>query len=80
MPGGLHPPIEVLLSWKPNYVDPETRGFGLIILVCILLALCYVVVGMRLWARFRIVKNAGIDDALIVFNTVGASFSVMKSC
>lgn len=40
------------------------------ILICVLLALTYVVVGLRLWARLRIAKNPGIDDALIAFNMI----------
>jgi hypothetical protein len=70
MPGGLHPPISVLLSWRPNYVDPVTRGWGVVALVCVLLTLTYVVVLLRIWARFFLAKNAGIDDALIIFNMV----------
>jgi hypothetical protein len=70
MPGGLHAPLSVLLTWKPNYVNPETRGTGLIVLIAVLLAIAYVVVCMRLWARFFITKSAGIDDGLILFNMV----------
>jgi hypothetical protein len=70
MPGGLHPPLATILQWSPNYVNPETRGIGIVILVVLLLALTYVVVLMRLWARLRMAKNAGVDDALIVFNMV----------
>jgi hypothetical protein len=73
MPGGLHPPLSVLLSWTPNYVDPETRGSGIIVLVVVLLILSYILVSLRLWARFRLAKNAGIDDVLIIFNMVCCS-------
>ena len=71
MPGGLHPPISVIATWRPNYVDPETRGWGIVALVTVLLSLTYLVVLLRLWARFILAKNAGIDDALIIFNMVG---------
>jgi hypothetical protein len=70
MAGGLHPPLSLVTTWTPNYVDPETSGSGIIILVAVLLGLCYIVVFMRLWARMYLAKNAGIDDALIVFNMV----------
>jgi hypothetical protein len=70
MPGGIHPPFSVILSWKPNYVNPENRGWGVVILVSVLLILTYIVVCMRIWARFRLLKNSGIDDALIIFNMV----------
>src|SRR5689334_6960898 len=70
MPGGLHPPIDVIFSWTPNYIDPPNRGWGMVILVAGLLTFAYVVVAMRLWARFVLAKNAGLDDALIMFNMV----------
>jgi hypothetical protein len=70
MPGGLHPPPSVILSWVPDYVDPPTRGWAIVILVVILLFFTYLVVGLRLWARFGIAKNSGIDDVLIIFNMV----------
>lgn len=70
MPGGLHPPISVILTWKPNHVNPETRGWGIVVLVTVLLALTYIVVLLRLWARFVLARNAGVDDVLIIFNMV----------
>jgi hypothetical protein len=70
MPGGLHPPTSVIMTWKPNYVNPETRGAYIVPIVIVLLVLGYIVVGLRLWARFRISKSPGIDDALIIFNMV----------
>jgi hypothetical protein len=70
MPGGLHPPISVVLSWQPNLIDPPTRSWALVITVAVLLALTYIVVGLRIWARFGIAKNWGIDDVLIMFNMV----------
>jgi hypothetical protein len=70
MPGGLRPPFDVVASWSPNYTNPETSGQGIVILTIILLAVTYVVVIMRLWARLYLSKNRGIDDALIVFNMV----------
>jgi hypothetical protein len=66
----LHPPLSIVETWTPNYINPETGGKGVIIVVAALLGLTYVVVSMRLWARFVLAKNAGIDDALIVFNIV----------
>jgi hypothetical protein len=70
MPGGLHPPIDVIETWKFNYVDPETGGFYIVILVGVLLGLSYLAVFMRLVARLYLQKNFGIDDGLIVFNMV----------
>ena len=67
---GLHPPLSVVATWKPNYTNPETSGRGVIAVVAVLLVICYGVVSLRLWARFFLTKNAGIDDALIIFNMV----------
>ena len=70
MPGGLRPPFDVIASWTPNYTNPPTAGEGIVILTIVLLVITYVVVFMRLWARFYLTKNRGIDDALIIFNMV----------
>ncbi|KAF2419050.1 hypothetical protein EJ08DRAFT_44817 [Tothia fuscella] len=84
MPGGLSPPIEVILKWAPliDYEHPERSGYGVVVLTGVLLGLAYIVVGMRLWARYRIVKNAGIDDVLILLNMIpltGMSVALMLS-
>ncbi|KAL6705108.1 hypothetical protein ACN47E_007367 [Coniothyrium glycines] len=71
MPGGLHPPIEVVLSWpKPNTENPERRPNTMNILafvfgpitVCLLLA--------RLWIRVFHQRNAGFDDWLMLAATI----------
>ena len=79
MAGGLHPPISVILTWSPNYIDPERRNWLVVILATVLLVLCYIVVSLRIWARFFIAKNAGIDDALIIFNMVCINMYTMHS-
>lgn len=64
--GGLHPPPEVLLSWpKPNYVDPEERGWGPPILLMVVLGITFLVYCARMWARLVISKNFGLDDILV---------------
>ena len=66
-----NPPPEVIASWPaPNYVDPETRGQSLLIVNIILLTLCFVVLGGRLWARFMILRAPGLDDLLITIAMV----------
>jgi hypothetical protein len=60
-------PIEVLLSFpKPNYIDPETHGPGLMIVATLLSIIAIGVVALRLYARFVITKAPGVDDILIV--------------
>jgi hypothetical protein len=52
MGGGVDPPVEVVLSWpKANYIDPQTRGNGVVVLNGVLLALCYIVVALRVYTR-----------------------------
>lgn len=71
MGGGVDPPMEVVFSWpKPNYINPETRGNAVVILEGVLLALCYIIVALRVYTRAIQARNFGIDDALIVFNLV----------
>lgn len=61
--GGLHPPAEVLAAWpRPNYVNPEERGWEAPIVLVVMLFLTIVVFVARLWARLVVSKNAGIDD------------------
>lgn len=70
MPGGLRPPIEVIATWKFNFVNPEHCGRYVIVTTAVMLGLTYLVVALRLWARFRLAKSAGVDDALIVAGMV----------
>jgi hypothetical protein len=70
MPGGIHPPLSVIATWRPNYVNPETRGGGVLVMEIVLLVACYVTVGLRLWTRLVQSHSFGYDDALIIFNLV----------
>lgn len=66
-----HPPLDVILSWpEPNYVNPETRGNALLVVNILFLAICFVAVAARLWARLRILHSAGLDDLLITIAMV----------
>jgi hypothetical protein len=75
-----HPPPSVLATWPFNYTNPpETRGWGVVVLFTLLIVAAYAAVSLRIWARFRISMNPGIDDALIVFNMVGALSSYLTT-
>lgn len=64
--GGLHPPPEVLLSWpKPDYINPEDRGWSSSIVLLIFLGITFLVYVARMWARLGLGKNAGLDDILM---------------
>ncbi|KAF2677970.1 hypothetical protein K458DRAFT_377526 [Lentithecium fluviatile CBS 122367] len=67
MPGGIHPPLEVMLSWPtPNYANPVTRPKTILILACVLGPLTICLLLARLWVRIRMQSNAGLDDWLMV--------------
>ncbi len=64
--GGLHPPPEVLHSWpKPNYINPDDRGWTSSIVLLIVLGITFLVYIARMWARLGLGKNAGLDDTLM---------------
>ncbi|KAG4413515.1 hypothetical protein IFR04_013343 [Cadophora malorum] len=65
------PPLSVILSWpKPNYIDPETRGYSNVVLNIILYTILLGFVGLRIWTR-KCLKNAfGLDDTFILLALV----------
>ncbi|KAE9369204.1 hypothetical protein N431DRAFT_485162 [Stipitochalara longipes BDJ] len=59
--------VETLESWPtPNYVNPETRGPGVIYINSILYSLVVAVVGMRTYTRLFISRSFGLDDTFIL--------------
>jgi hypothetical protein len=66
MGGGYHPPPEVIESWpKPNYINPESKGNGLLIVALVFTVLSVLVVSLRLWTRLWLQRRPGMDDLLI---------------
>jgi hypothetical protein len=69
MPGGVHPPLSVIEEWakisSPGHPS-ELRGWGLVIVVIVVYTIALLTVGARLWARLVLLRNQGLDDALIV--------------
>jgi hypothetical protein len=64
--GGVRPPPEVLLSWpRPNYINPEERGWEAPIILMIVLGITFLIFVARMWARLVISKSAGLDDVLV---------------
>lgn len=80
MPGGFNPPQSVIASWpEPNYIDPATRGYALIICLGIFLFVALLALAARIWARFVLVRQAGLDDLLAVFaaiSTIGLTVTI----
>jgi hypothetical protein len=67
MPGGPRPPLEVIATWPPaNLVNPEGRGTVTSIIAGVLSPITFFVVFARLWVRFRLQRNAGWDDWLMI--------------
>ena len=67
MVGGIHPPLEVTANWPtPNYVNPETRGHGAVILCAILSSFSIFTVALRLWTRAKVTNNFGVDDWFMI--------------
>jgi hypothetical protein len=58
-------------TWPaPNYVNPETRGWGAPAGIIAMFVITCGVVGARLWARFVIKRTVGWDDWLIIASMV----------
>ncbi|KAF2832732.1 hypothetical protein CC86DRAFT_401479 [Ophiobolus disseminans] len=67
MPGGIHPTLEVFLSWPPpNLVDPETRPNTMTILACVLGPITLALFLARFWVRTLHQRNAGWDDWIML--------------
>lgn len=74
MPGGLHAPIEVLLSFPaPNFVNPETRPNTVLFIACIGGPITVLLLFVRLWVRIFHQRNPGWDDWLMLVATVSKS-------
>ncbi|QSZ35475.1 hypothetical protein DSL72_008345 [Monilinia vaccinii-corymbosi] len=72
------PPIETLAAWPmPNYVDPETRGKGVVIVNAILFPVALGVLLIRFYTRLHISKSFGLDDWLIIAAMVPATTFAM---
>ena len=67
MPGGPHPPLSVVASWPaPNYVNPEGRGRVTTIIAGVLSPITFFVIFARIWVRFYLQRNPGMDDWLMI--------------
>lgn len=67
------PPLSVMMTWPtPNYVDPPTRGHGVLVVNIICICFAFLVVMLRLYTRLRITCSFGVDDILIIFGLIFA--------
>lgn len=61
------PPLSVIASWPPpNYVNPETRGPAVIIVLAIFLAIVTLLIAIRIYTRIFVSRGFGLDDVLII--------------
>jgi hypothetical protein len=63
----------VILSWTPNYVNPEKRGWAFPAAILGVYVLTMIAVFFRLLARFVYLRNAGLDDLFIIIAVVGCN-------
>ncbi|OAK99564.1 hypothetical protein IQ06DRAFT_201385, partial [Phaeosphaeriaceae sp. SRC1lsM3a] len=74
------PPLEVIFSWPPaNTVNPESRGTVTTPIAAVLSPITFFIYFARLWVRFRLQRNAGIDDWLMVAALVFLLYSHRNS-
>jgi hypothetical protein len=60
-------PLSVYREWpSPNYKDPSTRGNALLVINIIFLTLVTLSIAIRLWSRFKVKYQSGMDDVMIV--------------
>lgn len=61
------PPFEVLLSWPtPNYTNPETRGYALLVVNLIFISFALFMALSRFYTRIFIRKWFGLDDVFLL--------------
>ncbi|PVI02442.1 hypothetical protein DM02DRAFT_492362, partial [Periconia macrospinosa] len=81
MPGGIHPPIEVILSWPvPNYDDPVTRPMVGTVLASIFGPISLFLVFARLWVRIYMQRNPDWDDWAMLAAVVIRACGVTHLC
>jgi hypothetical protein len=74
--------MAVLQEWS-QIGDPikpaETRNWGLVVLVIVLLSLTLATVVARLWARILLQRNFGWDDGVIIVGMVCLLFRCIQA-
>ena len=61
------PPAEVLAARsRPNYINPETRGMGNVIVNCVLYGVLLCFISLRIFTRTHLRKIFGPDDVFIL--------------
>lgn len=79
MPGGIHPPLSVIETWRPNYIDPPTRA-GLVPALVVTTALALFILSARIFVRGYMQRNMGVDDWVILAAFVPTIALVVCAC
>jgi uncharacterized membrane protein len=67
--------LDEISTWPtPNYVNPETRGPGFIIMNLVLYPIVVAIVAIRIYTRLRISRSFGPDDVCIVLAMASPKF------
>ncbi|KAK7453090.1 integral membrane protein [Colletotrichum acutatum] len=65
------PPIDVLIHWpRPNYINPENRGPGLLIIEMVFLGIAMICLCLRMYIRIVKIRQTWWDDWLMVAGMV----------
>lgn len=75
------PPLAVLLAWpRPNYINPENRGPGLLIIEMVFLGIATICLCLRMYIRIFKIRQTGWDDWLMVAAMVSYVYVKLYSC
>ncbi|TGZ76694.1 hypothetical protein EX30DRAFT_399101 [Ascodesmis nigricans] len=68
-----NPPPEEIAKWpSPNYDDPDFQGNSIFVVCIAMISLSVILVAMRIYVRWRILHNMGLDDWLILISLLPA--------
>lgn len=75
-------PIAEMMAWPaPNFIDPETRGHGVLILNVVLFSVALCLAGLRIFTRTILRGGYGADDTFILIALVCIlDFNQRHSC
>jgi hypothetical protein len=81
MPGGINPPLAVVLTWpKPNFVNPERQPKTMLLVASVLGPISTTMMLTRLWVRIFHQRTPGWDDWLMLAATVSRSQDIYARC
>lgn len=74
MPGGLHPPVDLVLAWQTDaFPHGIRRGLTLVVVVAAMYIITLCIVLGRIYARLFVQHSAGLDDLFI-------SLAMVRKC